>query len=229
MWFNVKTGKCCLSMAKRSLHLSGHQHQKGFIMNYLAHAFLSFHQPALITGNLIADYVKGQRQLALYSPGVQQGIRLHRAIDTFTDQHPVTARAKAFFRPAAGLYSGVFTDLVYDHFLATDSSRFSEDDLYDFSKEVYHVINTQQETLPERFLEMFEYMQQYNWLYHYRSNDGMERAFRGVSSRARGLASSPAIVFAVFIEHYEALKRCYQTFFPDLQTYVENLLQNENR
>lgn len=198
-------------------------------MNYLAHAFLSFRQPALITGNLIADYVKGRQQLALYSPDVQQGIRLHRAIDTFTDQHPVTSRAKAFFRPACGLYSGVFTDLVYDHFLATDSARFSEDTLYDFAAEVYHVINHQQETLPERFLEMFKYMQQFNWLFNYRGNEGMERAFRGIASRAKGLESSPAVIFAVFLEHYEALRGCYHAFFPELQTYVENLLQNENR
>ncbi|QJB34696.1 DUF479 domain-containing protein [Chitinophaga oryzae] len=209
--------------------MSGQKHQKGFIMNYLAHAFLSFNRPALITGNLIADYVKGRQQLALYSPDVQQGIRLHRAIDTFTDQHPVTSRAKSFFRPACGLYSGVFTDLVYDHFLATDSSRFSEDTLYDFAAGVYHVINHQQETLPERFLEMFKYMQQFNWLYNYRGNEGMERAFRGISSRAKGLESSPAIIFAVFTEHYEALKSCYEAFFPELQTYVENLLQNESR
>lgn len=198
-------------------------------MNYLAHAYLSFHQPALITGNLIADYVKGRQQLALYSPDVQRGIRLHRAIDTFTDQHAVTAAAKSFFRPACGLYSGVFTDLVYDHFLATDTTRFSEDTLYDFSKEVYNVITHQEEALPERFLEMFEYMRQYNWLYNYRGNDGMERAFRGISARAKGLESSPAVIFAIFLEHYDALKACYQAFFPALQTHVENLLQNENR
>ncbi|MBC9931394.1 ACP phosphodiesterase [Chitinophaga qingshengii] len=198
-------------------------------MNYLAHAYLSFHQPALITGNLIADYVKGRQQLALYSPAIQQGIRIHRAIDTFTDQHPVTSRAKSFFRPACGLYSGVFTDLVYDHFLALDSSRFPGETLYDFATEVYDVINHQEETLPERFLDMFSYMQQYNWLYNYRNDNGMERAFRGVSSRAKGLESSPAVIFAVFLEHYEALRDCYQAFFPALQTHVENLLQTENR
>ncbi|RBL93224.1 acyl carrier protein phosphodiesterase [Chitinophaga flava] len=198
-------------------------------MNYLAHAYLSFHQPELITGNLIADYVKGQHQLEQYSPGIQQGIRIHRAIDAFTDQHPVTSQAKTFFRASCGLYSGVFTDVVYDHFLATDTTRFSEDSLYDFAAEVYDVITGQSDTLPADFLRMFSYMKEFNWLFNYRHNDGIERAFRGLSSRAQHLKSSPAIVFAVFLEHYEALRGCYQAFFPELQAYVENLLQNENR
>ncbi|HEY9258295.1 ACP phosphodiesterase, partial [Chitinophaga sp.] len=117
-------------------------------MNHLAHAYLSFRQPDLITGNLIADFVKGRKNMAAFDVGIQQGIRIHRAIDTFTDQHPVTGRAKLFFRPSCGLYSGVFTDLVYDHFLAADPERFTNDSLYSFARYVYSEVNQRAAQLP---------------------------------------------------------------------------------
>ncbi|SEW18877.1 acyl carrier protein phosphodiesterase [Chitinophaga arvensicola] len=198
-------------------------------MNHLAHAYLSFRQPELITGNLIADFVKGRKNMELYSAGIQRGIRIHRAIDNFTDQHPVTGKAKLFFRPSCGLYSGVFTDLVYDHFLANDTARFTNDTLYSFAHYVYSQINERAAGLPPAFLEMFGYMQTYNWLYNYHTTDGISRSIRGVARRAKYLETDGNVVFAVFMEHYAALKTCYQEFFPELQTYVEGLLQMENR
>ena len=81
-------------------------------MNLLAHAYLSFGQPQLLVGNMISDYVKGKKQYD-YPLGIQQGIRLHRAIDAFTDSHAATAKGKAIFKPAVGLYAGAFMDVVY--------------------------------------------------------------------------------------------------------------------
>jgi acyl carrier protein phosphodiesterase len=41
-------------------------------MNYLAHAYLSFGDPAWTTGNLISDFVKGKQRLE-YPLRIQQG------------------------------------------------------------------------------------------------------------------------------------------------------------
>ena len=90
-------------------------------MNYLAHAYLSFNDPEILLGNMISDYVKGRKKFD-YEPGILKGIMLHRAIDTFTDQHPVTKTAMKFFKPAYGLYAGAFVDVVYDHFLVLDET-----------------------------------------------------------------------------------------------------------
>jgi acyl carrier protein phosphodiesterase len=109
-------------------------------MNFLAHAWLSFHEPGLLVGNMIADYVKG-KQLLNYSPAVQQGIRLHRAIDSFTDAHPATANARQYFKPAYRLYAGAFADVVYDHFLANDARIFASTDALDaFAQETYAIL-----------------------------------------------------------------------------------------
>ena len=86
-------------------------------MNYLAHAYLSFGNADILAGNMISDFVKGKQKFG-YSEAIQKGITLHRMIDTFTDSHEATRAAKQYFKPAVGLYSGAFTDVVYDHFLA---------------------------------------------------------------------------------------------------------------
>ena len=91
-------------------------------MNYLAHAYLSFNDPEILTGNLISDFVKGKKKFD-YPRGIQNGITLHRAIDNFTDTHETTRQAKEVFRPHYRLYAGAFVDVVYDHYLANDKKR----------------------------------------------------------------------------------------------------------
>ena len=94
-------------------------------MNYLAHAYLSFGHEEILVGNMISDFVKGKKKFD-YSLGIQKGIALHRAIDSFTDDHPVTKLAKQFFKAEYGLYAGAFMDVVYDHFLANDTNEFAD-------------------------------------------------------------------------------------------------------
>jgi acyl carrier protein phosphodiesterase len=187
-------------------------------MNYLAHAYLSFRQPEILVGNMISDFVKGKKQFD-YPPIVQQGIRLHRDIDTFTDRHPATKKAKEFLKPAVGPYSGAFVDVVYDHFLALDTTHFSEKSLQDFAAEVYTQLHEKRGLLPERFAGMLPYMSSQDWLYGYYFTGGIEKGFGGVVRRAQYLDSS-AEVFKLFLENYDALREQYKVFFPDLYKFT---------
>ena len=196
-------------------------------MNYLAHAYLSFNQPGILTGNMISDYVKGKKKFD-YPAEVQQGIALHRAIDTFTDEHAATKEAKEIFRPAYRLYSGAFVDVVYDHFLATDVDEFSEESLLDFSQQVYNTLDDYTAHLPEKFASSFPYMKQHNWLYNYRTRWGIEKSLCGVVRRAAYLSESDT-AFSLFEQHYQLLQRCYRHFWADLKPFAKQqfeLLQN---
>ena len=145
-------------------------------MNYLAHAYLSFNQPHILVGNMISDFLKGVQKNG-YAASVQKGITLHRAIDAFTDDHPATAKAKQVFRPAYRLYSGPIMDVVYDHFLATDETIFPAGSLLQFATGVYQTLEEETVHLPQRFLPVFTYMKMENWLYHYRTTDGIAKEF----------------------------------------------------
>ncbi len=194
-------------------------------MNYLAHAYLSFQQPEILVGNMISDYVKG-RQKFNYSPGIQQGIELHRFIDSFTDDHPATKAAKEIFRPHYRLYAGAFVDVVYDHFLATDPLIFQNDLLEDFAATTYQQLEPYTAVFPDRFARMFPYMKTQNWLFHYSNKWGIENSLHGVVRRATYLTES-ATAFALFEEHYTTLLECYQAFFPEMQQQVSNWMQEK--
>ncbi len=190
-------------------------------MNYLAHAYLSFGHKEILVGNMISDFVKGKNKF-IYPENIQKGITLHRAIDTFTDSHGATKMAKEIFRPYYRLYSGAFVDIVYDHFLATDTTEFAENKLANFSKDVYNKLDLFVNYFPERFARMFPYMKSQNWLLNYRSLEGTELSFGGVVRRARYLEESKTAAF-LFEGNYKTLQACYQSFFPDVKYFAETM------
>lgn len=194
-------------------------------MNFLAHAYLSFNQPEFLVGNMISDFVKGKTKFN-YSPGIQKGIALHRAIDEFTDAHSATKKAKEFFRPAYRLYSGAFVDVAFDHFLALDKNEFANDQqLKKFGEYVYKTLQENFSVLPIPFKNMLPHMQKNNWLYNYQFLFGMEKAFGGLVYRAKYLDES-ATAFKIFNKNYTALKDCYQVFFPALKKFSAHYYSN---
>ena len=191
-------------------------------MNYLAHAYLSFDHPEILVGNLISDFVKGKKKFD-YPLSIQHGIALHRAIDTFTDNHPVTRSAKDIFRPHYRLYSAAFVDVVYDHFLAVDENEFSESSLFEFSQQTYSTLEKNIQWLPDRFAKMLPYMKMQNWLFNYRTKWGTEKSFGGVVRRSIYLTESD-VASRLFEEHYQRLAEYYRLFWKDVKPFARQQL-----
>ena len=187
-------------------------------INYLAHAYLSFNEPEILVGNLISDFVKGKKKFD-YATGIQEGITLHRLIDTFTDDHEATREAKNIFRPYYRLYSGAFVDVVYDHFLAKDENEFSEKSLYDFSISTYATLDKYQTVFPDRFATLFPYMKQHNWFFNYRSLQGTTSSFGGLVRRATYLTESNT-AGELFEKYYQPLLECYRQFWKELKPFA---------
>jgi acyl carrier protein phosphodiesterase len=188
-------------------------------MNFLAHAYLSFHQPGLLVGNMISDFVKGSAKFT-YSPSIQQGIDLHRRIDAFTDTHRQTKRAKEIFRKDYRLYSAPIVDILFDHYLAVDQNIFTKETLYHFSLEVYVTLENHALELPPHFLLMLPYMKEENWLFHYSDKSGMRKSLRGLVRRSTFLTDHET-AFALFEKHYFLLADCYAHFFEDVKAFAK--------
>ena len=187
-------------------------------MNYLAHAVLSFDNREILAGNMISDFVKGKRQFD-FPEVIQKGIRLHRAIDSFTDAHPVTKELASFFKPSYRLYSGAFADIVYDHFLANDKTVFeTEGALRDFAAQTYRSLEKDLVLFPPLFQRIFPYMKSHDWLLHYRYPEGIEKSFQGLVRRASYLTESDT-AFGIFNKHYTGMGDCYAEFFPQLKIF----------
>ena len=217
-------------------------------VNYLAHAYLSFGIPDVVVGNLISDFVKGKKQLD-YPDSIRKGITLHRAIDTFTDSHPVTRHAKSYFRGVYGLYSGALVDVAYDYFLANDPGAFPAEGapgaggaeegragaqgapgagasgLAAFAQQTYRQLATRESLFPERFARLFPYMRDQDWLYHYRYKEGIFNSFAGLARRAAYMPP-PQQACELFEAHFTDLEACYREFFPSLRDFAVRTMED---
>ena len=197
-------------------------------MNFLAHLFLSG-SPASATyadvllGNFIADSVPG-RQFENYPSAVQTGIRLHRAIDAYTDQHPVVRRSTQRLRAAGyGKYAGVISDMFLDHFLARNFSEFSPETLAVFTQRVYALLTARQAEMPPRVQHFLPHLTQHNWLLHYAAPKGIARALGGLSRRASAGSGMETAVDELQA-NYAAYEADFREFFPELQQFVAEFL-----
>jgi acyl carrier protein phosphodiesterase len=185
-------------------------------MNFLAHAYLSFNSEEIVVGNLISDFVKGNKKFD-YAQAIQNGIVLHRKIDEFTDNHPQTKLAKQLLKPAVGLYAGAFVDVIYDHFLANSSSIFkNEMALQSFAENIYSVLEKYKAIVPPNFEKVMPSMKANNWLFNYKFEYGVQRSFEGLYRRAKFLTPSNNQAFIAFKNHKTELEEYANIFIKDV-------------
>ncbi len=191
-------------------------------MNFLAHAYLSFGQEETLVGNFIADFVRG-KELENYPKKVQLGIQLHRAIDTYTDSHPLVKQVQSLLTPRFGHYSRVISDVFFDYFLAKNWKNYSDTPLEQFSLDSYRTLSSSPYELPEAFLRMFHWMQAQNWLYAYREAAGIQAALDGLTRRAR-FDSKMNESTQVLWKKEEEIEAIFFAFFEDLETFASTTL-----
>ncbi len=187
-------------------------------MNFLAHLYLSGTSEKIMVGNFIGDFVKGRNTLKTFDPEIARGIELHRAIDLYTDTHPIVAVSKQRLRPRYRHYAGVIVDVFYDHFLARNWSTYHPDALPDFAQRAYQVIKTYSPVLPDRVRYMLPYMVRDNWLVSYARKEGIGQALSGMARRTRfdsKLDEATAELYA----YDEAFASEFAQFFPDLRKH----------
>lgn len=191
-------------------------------MNYLAHAYLSFGQDEVLVGNFIGDFVKG-KMMSTFPVEVQNGIKLHREIDRFTDTHPLVRAGQSYLRPTYRLYSSVITDIYFDYFLAKNWANYSEIQLEEFTLNTYTTLNSYRQLFPERFTNMFQWMEQDNWLLKYGEIEGIRRTLKGMSRRAR-FESKMEIAYLDLIEKEGEFQVIFFAFFEDLKNFAQQKL-----
>lgn len=188
-------------------------------MNFLAHLYLSGQSEARMVGNFMGDFVKGA-QVEQLPADIAGGVRLHRAIDHFTDTHAVVAQSKDKLREKYRHYSGVIVDMYYDHFLARLWEQYHLVSLDAFAAQAYTSLRAHWAFLPERARYMLPYMEKQNWLSAYAHPEGIDRALTGMSHRTR-FDSGMQEAVQDLLAHYEAFEAEFQAFFPDLMAFVK--------
>jgi acyl carrier protein phosphodiesterase len=203
-----------------------HLNPLSLVMNFLAHLYLSGIKPKIMLGNFVGDFIKGKSALEKFEPDIITGIELHRAIDEFTDRHPIVTESKKRLRPKYRHYSGVIVDIFYDHLLAKNWNTFHPDLLPDFADKAYGIIQSHDAILPEEVKFMMPHMIRGNWLVNYAKIEGIGKALSGMARRTRYESKMEQSVEDL-IEYYSEFTNEFFQFFPDLKQHTEQFLREK--
>jgi acyl carrier protein phosphodiesterase len=195
-------------------------------MNYLAHLYLSGNDPHVRIGNFIGDYVKGN-SYDKYSPGIRKGILLHRRIDDFTDKHPIVKQSAAKLYDHYGRYSGIITDMFYDHLLAAGWDNYSKTDLSTFVTDVHKLLIFNYFKLPARVKGFLPFLIKNRGLENYQYISGLRRALTIMSNRS-SLPSKTDTAIKILEEHYDEFRTEFNTFFPEVIGMSQQFLRENS-
>lgn len=188
-------------------------------MNFLGHIYLTPNDNDLLLGNFIADSVKGNPENQ-FPDRISKGIRLHRAIDEFTDKHPLVKKGVERFRKTQGRYAAVVIDVVYDHVLASNWNQFHNEELGDFTQSVYQRLDGLSHHFPEPVERYFPYMKQQNWLYNYQFEWGFRKSLEGLDRRSANPTEMHRSV-EIYKEFKSEFDKEFQQFIADAKKMVD--------
>lgn len=186
-------------------------------MNFLAHIYLSFDDPQITLGNFFADHIRGNK-FQHFPMMVQNGILLHREIDTFTDSHEVPKKSSKRLHKNYSHYSRVIVDIFYDHFLAKNWNSYSNVPLKAYVSNFYDLLEANFSLLPVGTQKMMPYMVADDWLYNYSNLDGISRVLDGMNRRTQN-RSKMNFAIVDLEEHYVDFEHEFTTFFKELITF----------
>ena len=192
-------------------------------MNFLAHLYLSENNTNILIGNFIADHIRGNK-FTHFHPEIQQGIRLHREIDTFTDAHEIVRKSKRRLNKRYGHYAGVIIDIFYDHYLAKNWKKYSDISLETYVNSIYQLLQDHMDILPDKTKHLLPYMIEYNWLYNYQYLEGIRSVLKGMNKRTKGLSKMDLAIEDLEILHNE-FEEDFTIFFEDLRNFSNQKLK----
>jgi acyl carrier protein phosphodiesterase len=188
-------------------------------MNFLAHLYLAGKEEELIVGNFIADSVKGNKYKD-YPIRIAHGIVMHRSIDFFSDTHPAYLKSVHRLAPTYGKFSGVITDMFYDHMLAANWKDYSDEKLEGFCERMYEILHSYQTEMPQKSSIILTYMSKHNWLLSYAKKEGIRRALKGLSERMKYYSPMDEAVSELETS-FELYQANFLEFFPLLQKHIK--------
>lgn len=183
-------------------------------MNFLAHIYLSGDNEQVKIGNFMADSIKGKKYLK-YPADIQKGIILHRAIDYYTDTHPVFKQSTQRLFSGYSHYSGIIVDIFYDHFLAANWKNYSNIPLKEYTFEFYDLLENNFEVLPPKVKNFLPYMLEDNWLLSYADIEGIKKVLAGMHRRT-GRKSNMHLAVKELKDYYEEFEKEFELFFKDI-------------
>ncbi|MFC5436669.1 ACP phosphodiesterase [Rhodanobacter umsongensis] len=190
-------------------------------MNHLAHALLAGDDEQLQLGGMLGDFLHGRAETILLPRPVIDGIRLHRAIDVYTDGHPEVLAAKALLPPPYRRYAGILLDMWFDHCLAREFSRWAAGPLDDYSAALRALLHRQDALLPPALRRFRGYMDAHDLPAGYADRTTLGKALTGIGQRL-SRANPLDVALPVLAQRDALLQPHFEAFFPRLKEFAQD-------
>ncbi|MDM2736429.1 ACP phosphodiesterase [Citrobacter sp. Ct235] len=190
-------------------------------MNFLAHLHLAHLADSSLSGNLLADFVRGNPQ-SNFAPDVVDGIFMHRRIDVMTDNLPEVREARDWFRSETRRVAPITLDVMWDHFLSRHWAQLSPDfPLQAFVRYAHAEVKIILPESPPRFVNLNNYLWSEKWLERYRDMDFIQDVLNGMASRRPRLDALRDSWYDLDT-HYDALEARFWQFYPRMMEQAKN-------
>ncbi len=170
----------------------------------------------------MADGIRGKNYLN-YPLEIQKGLILHRAIDTFTDAHPLFRSSSKRLHSRYHHYAGVIVDVFYDHFLAKNWNRFSDENLEDYIYHFYQSLDKNWDNITEKTRRMMPFMISQNWLLSYQTIEGIGLILKHMDSRTAHKSQMRYATEELQL-YYSEFEEEFFEFFEELRTFCKQQL-----
>ena len=188
-------------------------------MNHFAHLVLSQPTVESVVGNLLGDFARGVDANSLSAP-VRAGLFNHRAVDRFTDSHPLVLEMKPCFSRARRRFAGIALDIYFDHLLLTHWQRFDERELDGVIAGFYERMASGQALMPGADMRrVTQRMIDYDWFGSYRDIASVAESLDRVAQRIR-FANDFDNAIDDLQRHHDVIRDGFFEFYPQLQQHV---------
>ena len=185
-------------------------------MNYLAHLAFSYPDPDLMLGNFIADGLKKQEEQH-WSARVNRGVKMHRDIDFFTDQHESSRWMKDQFYSTIGKYHSVAVDIVLDYYLMQQWTQLFDFTFIQLQETIESVLEEHKSNMNPRHSRLAASLIRYKWLNHFKTWEGLSEVLGRMNQRAKFVVNFNDVIPVLKSNHSEFYKRSF-AFFNEIQT-----------
>jgi len=179
---------------------------------------LSCNNENLLIGNFMTDFLdlKGTRALPIQ---FHEGVKLHRLIDSFTDNHPSVSKANLLFHSVHHKYAPVVTDILFDYFLAKNWVKYDHRSLNDFFDGIYKVVLSNLDLLSNNKRFGILRMIDDDFLRKYTTIEGLDFVFAKMDLRSKYEANFKLATQSL-LAHENELDMLFMEFYPDIVNRV---------
>jgi len=181
-------------------------------VNYLGHLLVLPDAGLITLGNLLGDFFKGRVE-GIEPMELRLGVALHRAIDRYTDSHPVVMRSVARLGTGRRRLGGVLVDVFYDHFLAQGVDV----------EQLRGGLMAHVEGLPLELQSLPDRMITGRWLGSYSTVEGIGMVLERMEARRKRIVGLTGAEVELR-QHYEGLAEDVAEFYPEVERFTKDAI-----